>query len=325
MDSTVRSTDGDRGVLLLGDADVKRSLAYPELITELRVAFIDLSSGRAHAPAPAIAETDAGDLEALPAATSGALAVKAITVFPGNHNLGLPSHDGLVVLFDRSTGTPIAVIGAGALTARRTAATTAMATDRLRPAGARVLTIVGAGVQAHSHLAALTEMYDYEEIRVVDQHPQAADRLAAEHAGARVVLSREAAVRGADVICLCTSTDRPIIDRSWLTGPVHVNSIGFGAGPEVDAATIRDARIFVESRARALLPPPSGAHELVGVDPKEVTELGEVMSDPTPGGRCGPEELTVFKSTGNAIEDATAANIVYRNALALGLGARWAR
>lgn len=312
-------------MLLLRNEDVRKALPYPELTAELRAAFCDLSTAQAHAPAPAIAELGIGDLEALPAVTRTALAAKVITVFHGNHEHGLPAHDGLVILFDRATGIPLAVIEAGELTARRTAATTALATEYLRRPDAQVLTIIGGGVQAHSHLAALTQFYPYSEIRVCDLDPDAANRLASTHPDARVVESREQAVRGADVVCLCTSAHRPVIDRAWLSDGTHVNSIGFGGGPEVDAATVREARIFVESRARALLPPPAGAHELSTVSAAVVTDLGEIFRDPSRARSDNHTGLTLYKSTGNAVEDAAAASVVYRNACEQGLGSTWAR
>jgi ornithine cyclodeaminase/alanine dehydrogenase-like protein (mu-crystallin family) len=308
-------------VLLLSGSDIRRLVQVRELIDEIAGAMVALSRRTANVPIPAIAETpDHNMLEAMPASVNGILSAKLIAVFPTNTRLGLESHHGVVVLFDHNTGQTLAVLDAGALTALRTAATTALATRLLCNPKSSVLAIVGAGVQGASHLSALSQINDYDEIRIASDIQEAAEHLASTHAKAFAADTVEAAVRGADVVCLCTSSRSPVIKSSWLSPGVHINSVGLG--PEMDAEVIESGRVFVESRQRAYLPFPAGAHELWGLDPASGTELGEIL-DQMRSGRQRDDEITIYKSTGNAVEDAAAATVAYRNARAAGVGVPW--
>ncbi|HET9139504.1 MAG TPA: ornithine cyclodeaminase family protein, partial [Actinophytocola sp.] len=173
---------------------------------------------------------------------------------------------------------------------------------------------LGSGVQAEAHLRALPHLLSFTEIRVAARNRRRAAELAG---GARVVDSFEAAVHGADVVCLCTDADEPVIARDWLAPGAHVGSVGSGA--ELDPATVAAGTVFVESRASATLPFPAGAPELAGRDPQTVTEVGEVLLGTHPG-RTSDTEITVYKSTGHAAEDLAAAAVVYRAARAAGVG-----
>jgi alanine dehydrogenase len=159
----------------------------------------------------------------------------------------------------------------------------------------------------------------FREIRVASRTPAHAAALAAEHPAARAVGSFEEAVAGADVVCCCTDAREPILHAGWVAPGAHVSSVGGTFGPELDPAIVRAGRVFVEWRGAAANPPPAGAHELQGLDPDAVTEVGEVLSGTRPG-RTSPDELTVYKSTGHAVEDAAAANLVYRLAVETGAG-----
>jgi ornithine cyclodeaminase/alanine dehydrogenase-like protein (mu-crystallin family) len=283
--------------------------------------MVSLSQRTAGIPIPSFAETPDGNmLEAMPAAVNGILSAKLITVFPGNARLGLESHHGVVVLFDHDTGQTLAILDAGELTALRTAATTALATRILRKQNSTVLAIIGAGVQGASHLSALAQINDYDEIRVASNSLAAAQRLASTHPKAFAVDTAESAVTGADVICLCTSARSSVLKLSWLKPGVHISSVGLG--PELDSEIMRSGRVFVESRQRAFLPFPAGAPELTGIGPEAGAELGEVLIESQPG-RLNDNEITIFKSTGNSVEDAAAASVVYRNACAAGAGVSW--
>ena len=136
---------------------------------------------------------------------------------------------------------------------------------------------------------------------------------------ARAAGSFEAAVAGADVVCCCTDAHEPILEAGWLAPGAHVSSVGGTFGPELDPAIVRGGRVFVEWRGAATTPPPAGAHDLQGLDPAAVTEIGEVLAGTRPG-RTSRDELTVYKSTGHAVEDAAAAGLVYRRALETGTG-----
>jgi ornithine cyclodeaminase/alanine dehydrogenase-like protein (mu-crystallin family) len=261
-----------------------------------------------------------GFLAAMPGwARSAGLVAKLVSVFPGNHDRGLPSHQALIAVFDPATGAPVAIMDGTLITALRTAASAALACRVLSRDDARVLAIVGAGVQGDAHLRAVPRVRPFTEIRIASRDFSHARSLAAQHPAAIAVESFEAAVRGADVVCCCTDAPSPVLLRGWLWPGTHVSSVGASRlGPELDAATIAAASVFVESRI-ACSPPPAGAHELVGVDPASVTELGEVLLGLRPG-RDSDASLTVWKSMGHAVEDAVAAHLVLSAARALGGG-----
>jgi ornithine cyclodeaminase len=160
---------------------------------------------------------------------------------------------------------------------------------------------------------------EFGEFRVASRTREHAERLAAQSPDARAAASFEEAVRDADIVCCCTDTREPIVQFEWLKNGAHVSSVGGSFGPELDSDTVLLGRLFVEWRGAATNPPPAGAHELQGVEVERLTELGEVIAGSKPG-RATVEEVTVYKSTGLAIEDAAAAGVVYERALREGAG-----
>ena len=308
------------GLLFLSESDVRGLLDPDQLAGALAEAFRELSRGRAVVPPRTAAATPRGFLAVMPGFLPGtALETKLVSVFPGNHDHGLPSHQALIVLFDELTGTPLAVMDGTYITAVRTAAAAALAAAALAREDARVLAILGAGVQGRSHLDALVRIRDFRDIRIASRDPEHAATLATEHLRARVVPAFAEAVRGADVVCCCTDAGEPIVDARWLQQGAHVSSVG--SGRELDAATIGNNRVFVEWRGAARHPPPAGAHELQGIDEESLTEMGEVLDGTRPG-RVDGVEITVYKSTGHAVEDAVAARLVYDGAERIGAGVR---
>jgi alanine dehydrogenase len=306
-------------VLVLAREDVRRLLDLDLLLDALERAFVELSAGRASVP-PRIAAhvPDRGLLAAMPGYADGILEAKLVSVFPGNDTAGLPSHQATIVLFDDETGTPLALLDGTEITAVRTGAASAVATRALARPDVRVLAVLGAGVQGRSHLAAVPRVRAFDEIRVASRNPQHAETLARE-VGAASVGSFEEAVRGADVVCACTDAGEPVVRAEWLASGAHVTSVGASSqGPELDPETVGSGLLVVESRV-AFEPYPAGAHELQGLDPDSAAELGEVLAG-TREGRSSPEQITVYKSMGHAVEDAAAVGLVYRRALELGLG-----
>jgi ornithine cyclodeaminase/alanine dehydrogenase-like protein (mu-crystallin family) len=247
------------------------------------------------------------------------LEVKLVSVFPGNHEHGLPSHQALIAIFDEDNGAPLALMDGTYITAIRTGGTAAVAARTLAREDAKVLAILGAGVQGWSHLETFPRIRDFKEIRIMSRNASHAAALAAKHPKAHVAASFEDAVRGADVVACCTDAREPIIRRAWLDPGVHVSSVGGTWGPEIDAETINAANVFVEWRGAATNAPPAGATELQGFDPDKLTEVGEVLAGRRPG-RQSPGEITLYKSTGHAVEDAAAARLVYERARAQGAG-----
>jgi alanine dehydrogenase len=223
------------------------------------------------------------------------------------------------MVFDEDNGAPLALMDGTYITAIRTGGTAAVAARLLAREDASVLAILGAGVQGGSHLETFPRIRDFKEIRVASRDLGKAKELAARHPRAKAVDSFEAAVRGADVVACCTDAREPILRREWLKDGTHVSSVGGTFGPELDAATIAAGRVFVEWRGAATNPPPAGAVELQGIDANSLTEVGEVLADTKPG-RLSRDEITIYKSTGHAVEDAAAARLVYDRAKAEGAG-----
>ena len=304
-------------LLLLNAEDVRRLIDLPALFDALERALRDLSAGNASVPPRTVALSPGGFLGSMPGYLPGTLEAKLVAVFPGNHERGLPSHQALIALFDEETGAPLCVMDGTVITAVRTGATAAVAARALARADARALAILGAGVQGRSHLDAFPELFDLDEIRIASRDAHHAETLAGSHPHARAVASFEEAVRGADLVCCCTDADEPVISRAWLAPGAHVSSVGVGA--EVDEATVRASSIFVEWRGAAENPPPTGSAELQGLDPYAITEIGEVLAGGHPG-RRSDDELTLYKSTGHAVEDAAAARQVFDRASAEGVG-----
>jgi ornithine cyclodeaminase/alanine dehydrogenase-like protein (mu-crystallin family) len=314
-------TVGD--LLYLCRADVERLLDIDAMLEALSEALVIFSSGIASVPPRTAARIpDVGLLGAMAGYVPGvALEVKLVSVFPGNHSLGLPSHQALIALFDENDGTPLAVMDGTYITAIRTGGAAAVAARALARDGAQVLAILGAGVQGGSHLETFTRVRDFKEIRVASRDQAKASALAALHPKAHVAATFEEAVRGADVVACCTDAREPVVRREWLEPGVHVSSVGGTFGPELDRETMAAAKVFVEWRGAALNPPPAGAHELQGLDVERITEVGEVLAG-TRKGRTSERDITVYKSTGHAVEDAATARLVYDRAIAEGVGTK---
>ncbi|TAN24296.1 MAG: ornithine cyclodeaminase family protein [Acidobacteria bacterium] len=269
----------------------------------MAAALMDLYCGRASAPARIAAHAPTGLLAAMPGAASGMLGAKLVSVFPRNPERGLPGHQALIALFDADTGTPVAILEATALTAARTGAVSAVATDALAREDARVLAILGTGVQAQAHWEAVRRVRPFTEIRVAGRTAAHVQARAAEWE-ARPMKSFAAAVRGADVVCACTHADEPVVRREWIQAGAHINSVGIGGG-EIDRATVEAGLLAVESRG-AFAPFPAGAYELQGMDPASGIELGAILAGEH-AGRTDAAQITVFKSVGHAVEDVAAA------------------
>jgi ornithine cyclodeaminase/alanine dehydrogenase-like protein (mu-crystallin family) len=195
----------------------------------------------------------------------------------------------------------------------RTAAATAVSVRELAREESAVLAILGAGAQAEAHLAVVPAVRAFAEVRIGARSVDVAERVASAHPGVSAATSLQAAVDGADVVCCCTSSYDPVVAFESLRPGAHVTSVGDGS--ELDAETVRRGRVFVEWRGAVTAPFPAGARELRDLDPDAVTELGEVLTGARAGRRT-PHELTIYKSTGHAVEDIAAARLAYDGALA---------
>jgi ornithine cyclodeaminase/thiomorpholine-carboxylate dehydrogenase len=308
-------------ILVLSSAEVQRLLDPDALLEALALGFKSLSAGQVDAPNRiGVTVPSAGFLLAMPAyQQDGEIAVKLVSVFHGNVELALPTHQAIICLFDPRTGAPRAIMDGSAITALRTAGAAALATQMLAPAETHALAIVGAGVQGRSHLTMLSRVRPFAEIRIASREYAHAEELAATDPRARAVASAEEAVRGADVVCLCTSSTVPVVSHEWLAQGAHVTSVGYAPpGGELDPSVIEQGHLFVETRL-AFEAPPAGCAELAGRDSSTGTELGEVLLGSHPG-RQSRDELTIYKAMGHACEDLAAASLVYHRAKEAGAG-----
>jgi alanine dehydrogenase len=323
-------------MLVLTQREVSELLNLDQLVDELAGAMVAASAGSASMPsrvAAVVAERNA-ILAAMPAflPTAPALAVKLVTLFPGNAAVDLPTHQAVILAFDPATGTPLALMDGTHITATRTAAGSALATRLLARADATVLAVLGTGVQARAHARALARVRPIRELRIAGRDPEKARALAKDLASeqglpARAARSYEEALDGADVAAATTHSPDPVVRRSWLAPGVHVNSVGFvREGREVDGDTVRDALVVVETRAAALAPYPSGSNDLLwpirdGLIRAEHihAEVGELVAGTRPG-RTAADQITLYKSVGVAVQDAAAAALTLKVARERGAG-----
>ena len=298
--------------LFLNEEQVRQHLRMTELIPAMEKALIDFSAGRVTQPVRSIISIDphGGFLGLMPALTPDGLGLKAVTFYPSNAERGIPTHMATIFLIDPQTGTPLAIMDGRLITEMRTAAVSAAATKLLALPHAKILAILGSGVQARSHVEALRLVREFEEIRVWSPTLEHA-HVFAQEIGA-TAMSAEEAVRDADVIVTVTSSKTPVLKGEWLKGGSHVNAIG-ACRPdwrELDDEAMKPSIVFVDSREGALKE--SGDVILSGA--KIYAELGEALAARV---RSRASETTIFKSLGMAVEDIAAAALVYDNYLGL--------
>jgi ornithine cyclodeaminase len=323
-------------MLFLNRHEVESLLDLDRLVEALGPAMVELSAGRVYMPARVVAQVRewGGLLAAMPAFLGSAqiLETKLVSVFPENAALGLPSHQAVILVFDARTGSPRALMDGTAITAMRTAAGSALATRLLARPEARILAIVGTGVQARAHAKAIPRVEPIKEIRVVGRHRARALTLAEEIARGlgiptKVFEPGQGAFAGADVICATTHSAEPVLRGAWLEPGVHINSVGLNPnGRELDGEAVKRALVVVEARGAALAPAPSGSNDLrwairdglIGEEHIHA-EIGELISGARPG-RTSPEQITLYKSVGVAVQDAVAAHLVLEAAERQGVG-----
>ena len=319
---------------LLTDEEVRRLLPMEECIALMGDALAALARGEVHQPLrtvvrPPATESMLGLMPAYRQAPFPAYGLKTVCIVPGNPARGLDAHQGTVALLDGETGELRALMNASPVTEIRTAAVSAVATRLLAREDASRLALLGAGVQGHAHLEALSAVRSLEGVRVWSRTPERARTFASRAEGrypfpVEPVTSPETAVLGADVVVTATFAREPILRRTWLARGAHVNAVG-SATPtarELDTATIAEGALFVDRRESALNE--AGDYVLAAregaVGPEHIrAELGEVLVGLRPG-RSSPDELTVFKSLGLAVEDLFAAEHVLRRAEETGVG-----
>jgi len=321
---------------LLTRADVQKAVSMAQAIEVVKTAFAQLSSGRAFVPLRTqmfVPQLNAVTL-VMPAflTETGSMAIKVVSVFPKNPELGLPTTQGVLLVVDPQTGSPVAIIDATYLTALRTGAASGAATDLLARRDARHVAILGAGNQGRTQLLGVCQVRKIERVWVYDQFPDRVQQYVTDmsKAGGRVpadivaASSSGEAVADADIICTASTSRSPLYQDADLKAGVHINGIGaytveMQESPE---ATVARAKIVVDSREAAL----AEAGDLVipmrkGLinDHSIHAELGEMVLGLKPG-RENQDEVTFFKSVGNAVQDAAVARLALQVAAERGLG-----
>lgn len=320
-------------VLIINGKEVRQLLPMHECMDVMARALATLARGDAILPLrPVLWLPDKrGALGMMPSYLGdvGALGLKVVTVFPGNHGTQYDSHIGSVLLFESEHGQLLAMLDASEITAIRTAAVSGVATRLLAREDAHTLAILGSGVQAKSHLAAMLVARDIDRVRVWSRDAENARRFAERESkrhgvAVEAVATAQQAVAGADIICTTTSAREPVLLGEWLEPGMHINAVGSSVPftRELDSAAMAKSRLYVDRRESTLNE--AGDFLLAKqdgiIDDAHIRgEIGEILL----GSRTGREtrdEITVFKSLGLAIEDLAAAEYIYGKALTAGVG-----
>ncbi len=314
--------------LIIGQEDLRRLLPMEQCIDAVKGALTDLANGGGIQPLRPVMwmPERVGALGMMPGHLSSinTLGIKTVTVFPGNAGTEFDSHQGTVMLFDDSNGRLKAIVDASEITAIRTGAASAVATDILARANSSTLAILGSGVQATTHLEAIPLVRPIEKVRIWSRNSENARLLAERVAGSnlevQVLGSVDEAVDGADIVCTTTAAPTPILTGHMLATGMHINAVGSSVpfARELDSAAMARARLFVDRRESTLNE--SGdfliaREEGAITDDAIIAEIGEVLTGASVG-RRSDDEITLFKSLGLAVEDIAAADLVYKNALA---------
>jgi thiomorpholine-carboxylate dehydrogenase len=303
--------ENGRVTLHLDDSAVRRLLRLEELLPAMRRALTDLSAGRVVQPLRMAMEMPAaGGVYLLkPALTPDALATKLITLIPGNADKGLPTLLATIVLMDPATGETLAVMDGTWITALRTAAVSAVAADALAPEGAKVVAMLGSGVLARTHATALRAVRPVTEVRIWSRNPANVAACAKDVDGVACA-SAEEAVHGADMVCTVTHATEPVLKGAWLKAGAFVAAVGAPrpAWRELDDEAMRNL-VVADSQESAQ----KEAGDVMLSGARIYAELGEVLAGTKPA--PAPGRTVIFKSLGQAVEDAAAARLVYDAAM----------
>lgn len=320
-------------MLLLSEKEVQSLARFDDLIPVLEQAHVQYSTGSAVMPVRLVVPLPQieGRVTSMPAYLDRdkALGMKVVTYFPNNPKQNLPAILATVMLFSTETGKMIAAMDGNYITAIRTACASAMATKALANRDTPVLGVLGAGVQARAHIRALTQIRRIAKIKVYDILEASARELQAtlqEEIGARidVVESARAAILDSDLLVTVTTAKEPIVKADWLKPGVHINAVGSHRPDlrEIDGATLAGAKIVVDSREAIMA---ECGDILLAIQEKAITadsvhaEIGEVLAGKK-SGRSRPDEKTIYKAVGIAIQDVATAHWVYRRALERNVG-----
>lgn len=320
-------------VLMINQSEVRQLLPMNECMEVMSATLKTLAEGNAILPLRPVMwlPEKVGALGMMPAylGSIGMMGLKVVSVFPGNHGTEYDSHIGAVMLYETKHGQLLAIVDASEITAIRTAAVSGVATRLLARDDASDLTIMGAGIQAKSHLAAMLEARNIQRVRVWSRNNDHAKAFAERESGRyemaiEAIGDAEQAVEGADIICTTTSSPEPILKGAWLQMGVHINAVGSSVAftRELDTAAMVKSKLFVDRRESTLneagdflFPKKEGAIN----DDHIKGEVGEVLLGQAKG-RESDNEITLFKSLGLAVEDVASAHHIYTRAVERNMG-----
>ena len=259
----------------------------------------------------------------MPASLPGEAGMKWVSVHTGNMAKGLPTVMAVLIFNDPDTGYPLAIMDASEITALRTAATSTIASKYLARKGAGTLGIIGSGYQAYHHIKAHCELFKFKEIMVADISPKATGRLVDSLPNLPLRACSIEETAQADIICTLTPAHQPVLQKKWLKPGAHINAVGADAEgkEELEPSILNNAVVIVDDLRQAIHAGEINVPIAMGIYKKEqiYASLGEIIGGNKPG-RTNDEMITVFDSTGLAIEDIAAAGMVYRKAMQNGTG-----
>lgn len=304
--------------LILTKRDVLDLISMEMVIKEVEAAFKEMAAGKAKMPGKSYVSLEKGDFRAMPAALSGASGVKWVNVHPANWQLNLPTVMAVLIYSDPDTGYPLAIMDASEITAYRTGAASAIASRCLARPGADSLGLIGAGRQAHTQLQAHLELFNLKQIRVYDIDVERAQAFAQSYSSLPVSTGSIEEVCDSAIICTTTPATRPVVCFNWIKKGTHINAIGADAPgkQELETEILKNARLVADdieqaSKSGEINVPIKEGH----LSPDNITAtIGDCM---TGRARCriNENDITVFDSTGIAIEDIAVARAIYNMAI----------
>ena len=307
--------------LFLNQKAVRELLKMPEVITAVEQAFRDWTEGRGSMPAKAYLVVDEGDFRAMPAALPGAAGVKWVNVHPQNPSRGLSTVMATIIYNDPQTGYPLAIMDGTDITAYRTGAAAAIAAKYLARPDSHTLGIIGAGRQAYTQVEAHVQLFTFDSIKVYDLSREAARKLITFFPQLPLKESSLAETAACDIVCALTPARSPVVKREWIVPGTHINAVGADAEgkEELEPSILKEAMVVVDDLRQAgaageiNVPISQGIYSIDEV----YGTLGEIIAGRKPG-RRDRQAITVFDSTGVAIEDLAVAKLIYGKAMKAG-------
>lgn len=293
----------------------------PSVIEAVEQGLKDLAAGRAKMPPKVYLSAERGDFRAMPASVPGAAGIKWVNVHPGNPLLGLQTVMAVLIYNDPLTGYPLAIMDATDITAYRTGAAAAIAAKYLARKDAHSLGLIGAGRQAQTQFLAHLALFDIRSVKVFDRLENVTEKFIRQFPQQPITAATLEEAAGCDIVCTTTPARGPVLMRGMVKAGTHINAIGADAPgkQEIDPAILKDARVVVDEMEQAVhsgevnVPISQGLYSEKDI----YAALPDVVSGNKPG-RTDDNQITLFDSTGLAIEDIATAHVIYNRAMKRG-------